>query len=88
MIRTAVKGLKRVKVVKAVLRVAWVNGGVLERDVVGAVNIGLRYLNSDGSPVALGSTGAHGVRVKLVNPHRGPAPLAGLQVFTNTIKYR
>jgi IS605 OrfB family transposase len=88
MIRTAVKGLKRVKVVKVTLRVAWVNGGVLERDVVGAVNIGLRYLNSDGSPVALGSTGTHEVWVMLVNPHRGATPLTGLQIFTNTVKYR
>jgi IS605 OrfB family transposase len=88
MIRTAVKGLKRVKVVKVTLRVAWVNGGVLERDVVGAVNIGLRYLNSDGSPVALGSTGVHEVWVKLVNPHRGPTPLTEIQVFANTIRYR
>ena len=88
MIRSAVKGLKRVKVVKAVLRVAWVGGRALERDVMGAVNIGLRYLNSDGSPVALGSTGAHGVWVKLVIPHRGSTPLTEIQVFTNTIKYR
>jgi IS605 OrfB family transposase len=87
-IRTAVKGFERVKVVKAVLRVTWVNGRVLERDVVGAVNIGLKYLNSDGSPVALGSTGAHGVWVRLVNPHRGPTPLTGLQIFVNTVKYR
>jgi IS605 OrfB family transposase len=87
-IRSAVKGVKRVKVVKVALRVAWVNGGVLERDVVGAVNIGLRYLYSDVSPVALGSTGTHEVWVKLVNPHRGATPLTGLQVFTNTIKYR
>jgi hypothetical protein len=34
---------------------------VVERDVVGAVNIGLKYLTSDGRPVALTSTGAHGV---------------------------
>jgi IS605 OrfB family transposase len=87
-IRSAVKGLKKVKVVKVALRVAWVNRGVLERDVVGAVNIGLKYLNSDGSPVALGSTGAHGVWVKLVIPHRGPTPLTGLQISTNTIKCR
>jgi putative transposase len=87
-IRSAVKGLKRVKAVKVALRVAWVNGGVLERDVVGAVNIGLKYLYSDGSPVALGSTGTHEVRVKPVNPHRGATPLTELQIFTNTIKYR
>ena len=87
-IRTAVKGLKRVKVMKIVLRVAKVSGRAIERDVIGAINIGLKYLNSDGSLVALGSTGAHGVWVKLVNPHRGPTPLTGLQIFTNTIKYR
>jgi transposase, IS605 OrfB family, central region len=88
MIRFAVKGAKRVRVVKVQLRVASVNGRVLERDVVGAINIGLKYLNSDGSPVALGSTGTHEVWVKLVNPHRGATPLTELQVFTNTIKYR
>jgi len=87
-IRSAVKGLKRVKVVKIILRVASAGGRVLERDVVGAVNIGLRYLRSDGSPVALGSTGTHEVWVKPVNPHRGATPLTGLQVFTNTVKYR
>ena len=87
-IRTAVKGLKRVKVVKVALRVTWVNGGVLERDIVGAINIGLKYLNSDGSPKALGSTGAHGVWGMLVNPRRGSTPLTGLQIFTNTIEYR
>jgi len=85
---TAVKGLMRVEVVKVTLRVAWVDGRALERDVVGAINIGLRYLYSDGSLVALGSTGAHGVWVKLVNLHRGPAPLTEIQIFTNTIKYR
>jgi len=88
MIRTAVKGLKKVKVLKMVLRITKVSGRVLERDVVGAVNIGLKYLNSDGSPVALGSTGAHEVWVKLMSPHRGSTPLTEVQVFTNIIKYR
>jgi transposase, IS605 OrfB family, central region len=88
MIRFAVKGAKRVKVVKVLLRIASVNGRVLERDVVGAINIGLKYLNSDGGPMALGPTGTHEVWVKLVNPHRGATPLTELQVFTNTIKYR
>jgi IS605 OrfB family transposase len=87
-IRSAVKGLKRVKVMKTVLRVAKIGGRALERDVVGAVNIGLKYLNTDGSPVALGSTGTHEVWVKLVNPHRGATPLTELQVFTDTIKHR
>jgi IS605 OrfB family transposase len=88
MIRSAVKELKRVKILKIVLRIAKVSGRVLERDVVGAVNIGLKYLNSDGSPVALGSTGAHGVWVKLMSSHRGPTPLTEIQVFANTIRYR
>jgi putative transposase len=88
-IRTAVRGAKgRFEVVKVVLRVAYVDGRVVERDVVGAINIGLKYLSSDGSPVALGSTGAHEVWVKLVIPHRGPTPLTEIQVFTDTIKYR
>jgi len=88
-IRTAVRGANgRFKVVKIVLRVAYVDGRIVERDVVGAINIGLKYLSSDGSPMALGSTGAHEVWVKLVNPHQGPTPLTEIQVFGNTIKYR
>jgi IS605 OrfB family transposase len=88
-IRTAVRGAKgRFKVVKVVLRVAYVDGRIVERDVVGAINIGLKYLSSDGSPVALGSTGAHEVWVRLVIPHLGPTPLTEIQVFTDTIKYR
>ena len=43
-------------------RVARVCSKVVERGVVGAINIGLRYLSSDGRPVALASTGAHEVR--------------------------
>jgi len=70
-IRYAVRGGKRVRVVKIVLRVAE-NG--LDRDVIGAINIGLKYLSTDGSPVALGSTGPHAVWPKLVTPHQGPTP--------------
>jgi putative transposase len=86
-IRTAVKGLKRVKVMKIVLRVAKVSRRAIERDVIGAINIGLKHLNTDGSPVALGSTGAHGVWVKLVNPHRGPTPQTCLKLSTTIYKY-
>jgi putative transposase len=88
MIRTAVKDPRRIKVMKIVLRVAKVSGRALERDVVGAINIGLKYLNTDGSLVALGSTGTHEVWVMLVNPHRGATPLTELQIFTDTVKYR
>jgi putative transposase len=88
-IRTAVRGAKgRFKVVKVVLRIAYVDGRIVERDVIGAINIGLKYLSSDGSPMALGSTGAHEVWVKQMNPHQGPTPLTEIQVFGNTIKYR
>ena len=80
-IRTAVRGLKRIKVMKTTLRVARVSDRVVERDVVGAINIGLRFLSSDGRPVALASTGAHEVRVMLVSPHRGATPLDCLQLI-------
>jgi len=88
MTRYAVKGLRRVRVMKLVLRVARVSGKVLERDVIGSINIGLKHLHTDGSPVTLSSTGTHEVQVKLVIPHRGATPLTDLQVFTNTDKYR
>jgi hypothetical protein len=38
--------------------------------------------------VALSSTGAHEVWVKLVIPSLGATPLTEIQVFGNTIKYR
>ena len=78
------KGPKRVRVVKLTVRVARIGGRVLERDVIGSINIGLKYLSADGGPVALGSTGTHEVQVKPVIPHGGATPLAGLQVLTNT----
>ena len=80
-IRNAVRGLKRVKVVKTTLRVARVCGRVVERDVIGAINIGLRFFYSDGRPVALASTGAHEVRAMLVIPHGGATPLDCLQLI-------
>jgi putative transposase len=56
-IRTAVRRANgRYKVIKIVLRIAYVDGRVVERDAVGAINIGLEYLSSGGRPVALGST--------------------------------
>jgi transposase len=64
------------------------NGLTMDRDMIGAINIGLRYLSSDGSPVALGSTGTHVARVKLVIPSLGATPLTEIQIFTNIIKYR
>ena len=81
-IRVAVRGARRVRIARVALRLTKLrNGLTLDRDVVGAVNIGLKHLTADGSPVALGSTGSHEVRVKLVNPHRGPTPPAVLKVI-------
>jgi len=68
MMRYAWKGRKRVKVYKSRLRIAE-NG--LDRDVIGAINIGLKYLNSNGSPMALGSTEPHAVWLRLMIPHLG-----------------
>jgi putative transposase len=88
-IRSAVRGANgRYKVVKIVLRIAYVDGRVVERDAVGAINIGLKYLSSDGRPVASGSTGTHAVRVKPMIPSLGATPLAEIQVFGSIIKYR
>jgi transposase len=57
-IRTAVKGNNgRYKVVKIVLRIAYVDDRVVKRDIVRAINIGLEYLSSGGRPVALSLTG-------------------------------
>lgn len=80
--RTAVRGGRRVKVVKVELRIAKLGSRmVLDRDVVGAINIGLRYLTTDGSPVALGSTEPHEVWVKPMNPHQGPTLLTELKLI-------
>jgi len=77
-IRCAVRGARRVRVVKIVLRVT---RNELDRDVIGAVNIGLKYLNSNGSPMALGSTEPHVVRAKQVNPHQGLTPPTELKII-------
>jgi len=77
-----VSGGLRVKVIKIRLRLARLsNGWILDRDMVGALNIGLRALSSNGSPMALGSTEPHAVWAKLVNPHRGLAQATELRIF-------
>jgi len=77
-----VSGGLRVRVIKIRLRLARLgNGWILDRDMVGALNIGLRALASDGSPVALGSTEPHEAWVKLVSPHRGLAQATELRII-------
>jgi len=77
-----VSGGLRVRVIKIRLRLARLsNGWILDRDMVGALNIGLRALSSNGSPVALGSTEPHGVWVKLVSSHRGLAQATEIRIF-------
>jgi len=67
-----VSGGLRVRVIKIRLRLARLsNGWILDRDMVGALNIGLRALASGGRGVAPPSTEPYAVWVKLVNPHRG-----------------
>jgi len=68
MMRNAWRGRKRVKVMKFKLRIAE-NG--LDRDVIGAINIGPRFLNSNGRLMALGSTEPHAVWLKLMIIHLG-----------------
>lgn len=80
----AVRRRKRVRVIKVQLRLAKLDDGlVLDRDVIGAINIGLKYLSSYGSPMALGSTEPHEVWVKPVSPHQGLTPLTKLKVLRN-----
>jgi len=77
----AVRG-GRLEIAEIQLRLAGLgNGLVLDRDVIGAINIGLRYLSSDGSPMALGSTELHEIRVKLMNPYQGLTPLTKLKIL-------
>jgi len=73
-----------VRVIKIRLRLARLsNGWVLDRDMVGALNIGLRALASGGRGVAFPSTEPHAVWVKLVNPHRGLAQTTEMRIFKN-----
>jgi len=88
-IRIALRGGRRVRVIKIQMRQERLSNGLtIDRNAIGAINIGLKYLKSDGSLVALGSTGTHAARVKLVIPSLGATPLTEIQIFTNTIKYR
>ncbi|MCD6301253.1 MAG: transposase [Staphylothermus sp.] len=81
MTRIAVRGRRRIKTIEIQLRLAKLeNGLLLDRDVIGAINIGLKYLSSDGRGVAFPSTEPHEVRVKLMNPHQGLTPLTELEI--------
>jgi len=81
-----VSGGLRVKVIKIRLRLARLsNGWILDRDMIGALNISLRALASNGSPVALGSTEPHAAWVKLVNPHQGLTQTTETRVIRRNI---
>jgi putative transposase len=83
-IRIALRGGGRLRVIKMQMRLARLSNGLaMDRDVIGAINIGLRYLSSDGNPVASPSTGPHAAWVKLVIPSLGPTPLTELKIFTS-----
>jgi transposase len=83
-IRIELRGGRRVRVIKIQIRLAKLSNGLtMDRDVIGAINIGLKYLSSNWSPVALGSTGPHATWAKLVIPSLGPTPLTELEIFTS-----
>jgi len=83
-IRFALRGGRRVRVIKIQLRLARLSNGLtLDRDVIGAINIGLKYLSSDGRGMAFTSTGPHAAWVKLVIPSLGLTPLTELKIFTS-----
>jgi len=83
-IRIALRGGRRVKVIKIQMRLARLSNGLtLDRDVIGAINIGLKYLSSDGRSMAFPSTGPHAAWAKLVIPSLGPTPLTELKTFTS-----
>jgi putative transposase len=83
-IRIALRGGRRVRVIKIQMRLARLSNRLtMDRDMIGAINIGLRYLSTDGRGVAFPSTGTHEARVKLVIPSLGPTPLTELKTFTS-----
>jgi IS605 OrfB family transposase len=83
-IRFALRGGRRIKVIKIQMRIARLsNRLIMDRDMIGAINIGLKYLKSDGRGMAFSSTEPHEVRVKLLIPHRGLTPLTELKIFTS-----
>ncbi len=83
-IRIALRGGRRARVIKIQMRLARLSNGLtMDRDMIGAINIGLRYLSTDGRGVAFPSTGPHAARAKLVIPSLGPTPLTELKIFTS-----
>jgi putative transposase len=83
-IRIALRGGRRVKVIKIQMRLARLSNGLaMDRDMIGAINIGLKYLSSDGRSMAFPSTGPHAAWAKLVIPSLGPTPLTELKIFTS-----
>jgi hypothetical protein len=91
-IRSAVRRANgRYKVIKIVLRIAYVDGRVVERDAVGAINIGLEYfilrweargVGLDGHPCSSGEANDPEPRCNPVNGNTSihkyyQTPLAG-----------
>jgi len=74
----------RARVIRIRLRLARLsNGWILGRNMVGALNIGLRALSSDGRGMASPSTEPHGVRAKQVSPHQRLAQATELRISKN-----
>jgi transposase len=80
-IHIALRGGRRVKVIKIQMRLAKLSNGLtIDRDVIGAINIGLRYPSRDRKGMARSSTEPHGVLVKLLIPHQGLTLLTELKI--------
>jgi len=76
-----VSGSLRVKVIKIRLRLARLsNSWVLDRDMVGALNIGLRALSSGARGLASPRQGPR-VWAELVSPHRGLAQTTEIRII-------
>ena len=79
--RIALRGGRRVKVIKIQMRLARLSNRLtIDRNVIGAINIGLKYFKSDGRDITSPLTEPQEVLVKLVTPHQGLTLLTELEI--------
>ena len=79
--RIALRGGRRVKVIKIQMRQERLSNKLaIDRNAIGAINIGLRYLKSDGRDMTPPLTEPQEVLVKLVTPHQGLTLLTELEI--------
>jgi len=77
----ALRGGRRVRVIKIQMRQERLSNGLtIDRNVIGAINIGLKYFKSDGRDMTPPLTEPQEVLVKLVTPHQGLTLLTELEI--------